>query len=283
MATMSSSPLPSPTPSYRAWSQQLLEHWDAHQSSQDKFFIKRGNRTAYEQQFTLVYGLVCQAHESARGYLAALDVVPAMAATPMLRACYEQSITAHWVAQVDDAYLGVGKEYVRLRSNLAAGLRESAVQYFRDNAHVVEVASRVDLEELETHSALPARRFDLLCEDLAPGGKEAYLYYRVMSMESHASPMVVDQWVDVADGPEQKLLLNPVPRDRPEESWLYLLAASLIWAGRALDFFDGHRTRRNYLRSMAREVGVVPQLELSDAYYVRIRQAKRKARKVAAR
>lgn|GEM_PF-486696 len=281
MVTMSSSPASQAGPSYREWSEQLLTHWDDHQSSQERFWIRRGNRKGTRQQFALVYGLVCQAHESARGYLAALKVVPVTAATPMLRACYEQSITAHWVAQVDDAYLGVGKEYMRLRSNLATNLRESAVQHFRDSAAVLEAANWGDLEELETYSVSPARRFDLLCEDLSPGGKEAYLYYRVMSMESHASPTVVDEWLELTGGTEQKLLLNPVSGARSEESWLYLLAASLIWAGRALDFFDGHRTRRDYLRSMAREVGVVPQLELSAAYHARIRQAQQKARKRA--
>lgn len=261
---------------HRAWCAKILNDWDDYQSGAETFKMRRRNRQTSEAQFALVYGLVCQAHESARGYLSLLDTVPSMAATPMVRACFEQSLTAHWIAQVDDAYQAVGQEYVRQRRNLAKGLRESAVGAFKVTAGNVEAAVQVDLRQLETLSTSPARYFDKMCADLVPGGKEAYSYYRVMSMESHASVLVADQWLHAPHGRDGRLQLNPKPQPRSEEPWLYLLAASLIWAGRALDFFDETRSRRDYLRSMAREVGVAQHLQLSDEYYRRIRDEKRK-------
>lgn len=267
---------------YNDWAKELLADWDGYQSRMERFRMRRRNRPSHEAQFTLVYGLVCQAHESARGYLAILGAVPSMVATPMLRACYEQAITAHWVAQVDDAYQAVGQEYVRQRRNLATGLRESAVGALQGAAREVEAVVQFDVNELETLSASPARHFDRLCADLVPGGKEAYSYYRVMSMESHASVLVADQWLSAPEGVDGPVLLNPKQRMRSEEPWLYLLAASLIWAGRALDFFDETHSRRSYLRTMANEIGVAQELKLSGTHFLRMREEKQKAKRKAA-
>jgi hypothetical protein len=54
---------------------------------------------------------------------------------------------------------------------------------------------------------------------------------------------------------------------------MYLVAASLIWAGRALDYFDRGKQRRNYLRATAKEVGCDDELQLSRRYRERTAKA----------
>lgn len=261
----------------RALAEELLASWDAYHATGNSFSMKHRDGQAPHARFGLVYGLACQAHESARAYLTVIGTVPSMAATPLLRACYEQAITAHWIAQVDDGYRAVTQEYLAQRRKLATGLRSTAIGAFQSHAEQIESTGQVDATLLENLSHSTAGNFLDLCQDLAPGGKEAYTYYRLMSMESHASAMVADQYLRVVDRTEGPMELVPRPAREVDDGWLHLLAASMVWAGRALDFFDSTRARRDYLRSKANELGVPQELKLSQAHYQRMILARKQA------
>lgn len=96
-----------------------------------------------------------------------------------------------------------------------------------------------------------------------------------MSMESHASAIVADQYLRVVDPTAGPMELVPRPKRGADDGWLHLLAACMVWAGRALDFFDSTRSRRSYLRAKARGLGVPQVLELSPAYHQRMIQARK--------
>lgn len=261
----------------RAIAEELLASWDAYHGTGNSFSMKHRDGQMPPARFGLVYGLACQAHESARAYLSVIDTVPSMAASPLLRACYEQAITAHWIAQVKDGYRAVTQEYLTQRRKLAKGLWSTAISAFEPHAEAIEETSRIDADLLENLSQSTAGNFLDLCQDLTPAGKEAYTYYRLMSMESHTSTMVAEQYLMLVNRSEGPMLLNPRPEAQPEDGWLHLLAASMVWAGRALDFFDSTRTRRDYLRFKANELGVPQELKLSQAHDQRMIQARKQA------
>lgn len=253
----------------------MLDDWQERQAAKSTFKMGRPNRRTNEGQFAIVYAYCAHVHATARAYLAALDAAPALVATPLARVCYEMALTAHWIAQTDDGYRALNNEEIRVRVQLVKTFRESASEIFQQGAGEV---SHADLSErLESASDASARNFSQLCEDLTPGGKDAYALYRAMSMESHPTVFIADQWIDPPDDDRGRPHLRTQPKDGSAvEAWSHMVAASLVWAGRALDYFDRDKERRSFLRRMAREVGVPETLQPSDSYRRRIAEDRRK-------
>lgn len=75
------------------------------------------------------------------------------------------------------------------------------------------------------------------CDDLRPGGQAAYLFYRALSALSHASPFLADFYLDLAQGAEVPTLRKH-PKGEDPRPWLFLSAASLVWAGQAVNVCD---------------------------------------------
>lgn len=273
-------PEPDPTTG-RHFIELILEDWRTSQAQSSTFLMGRVNHQTHQAQFAIVYGYCAHVHETARAYLGAIDAASTVVATPLARMCYETALTAHWIAQSPDGYRAAGNENIRNRSSLVATLKKTATEVFQAGADDIKHA---DLSQrLDSDSDASARNFWQLCDDLTPGGPDAYAIYRAMSLESHPTLSVADLWTDPPtseDGPER---LRTTLREGPgSDTWTFLVAASLIWSGRALDYFDRDHRRRSFLRATAREMGIPDALQLSDRYRRRISGARR-ARKDSAR
>lgn len=236
---------------------------------------RTGNRPVHQAQFAMVYGYCAHAHATARAYLLATESAPILVA-PLVRACYELALTTHWVAQADDGYRAVSNEAIRTRRAMADSLRKSTSEVFQEAGEDLphtDLASR-----LESASDASARNLEQLCNDLEPGGADAYAIYRALSMESHPSVLIADQWLDPPPGLDSLGTLRVQPVQAPSEDvWTHLVAASLVWSGRALDYFDKAKVRPSFLRSMARELGIRDSLHLSQQYRERVARSKREA------
>ncbi len=65
----------------------------------------------------------------------------------------------------------------------------------------------------------------------------------MLSQYSHASVLVIDEYLQVTDtGPGLALRIEPIEPNGA--TWTNMLAASLVWAGRAIDYLDKNRVRR---------------------------------------
>ncbi len=138
------------------------------------------------------------------------------------------------------------------------------VQYLPETEH-----------ELENVSSLPqAKNFEALCSDLEPDGATLYMLYRILSKTCHAGPNVIDQYLTPSDDGELNALHRmPLRPGMDPLLTTFIVAASRILAGRAVDYIDPDRTRRSELRAAARDLGIPPELKLSAAAYQRIGQA----------
>ena len=111
---------------------------------------------------------------------------------------YECAIRAQWIIQVDGAGEAVYNDHSRQHKNLLTQVRDL-------NFDAANSAQRnAEINELEDSAALPTSRsekFEDICNDLVPGGPEAYLYYRIMSGLSHPSALIVDRYYASLDQP----------------------------------------------------------------------------------
>ncbi len=185
---------------------------------------------------------------------------------PLVRQAFECAITAHWIAQVPDGMQAFASEHTRKRTALVADLRRARSETFRTGAD--KVAAHV-LPELPSKSSGPARNFNQMCDDLALAGVDAYVYYRLASEQSHPSVFVADQYLESAD--KDGIVLLTVPRATVADAgWLFLTAASVVWAQMAVNYCDPERRRRNELRAVARKLQIKAELTLSDAAWKRL-------------
>ena len=261
---------------HRAIVRRLVDDWYAHRTAGGTFVMRRKNRKTHEAQFAMVYAFAAQAHATALAFLAAVDVAPPIVASPLARAIFEHALTAQWLAQVPDAYQAMGAEEARQRRNLATTLRRTAIDAYLEAADKV-TPSRLD--ELESASLAGARNFEALCGDLVPGKDQAYSIYRILSMEAHPTLLVADQWFAPArEGSTARATLLVRPHEL-ESPWTPVVASSLVWAGRAFDYFDGSHARRSLLRSTARALGIPEELKESPESQKRRAEADRQRRK----
>lgn len=228
-----------------------------------------------------VVGLARHVHETARAILLLIDSGQANAAVPLVRLVYECALTATWLVQSED-HDGVKAfmhEYTRQQTNLKSVLKRSIVEIFRQGADDV-ADTNMDAHLGSTDNA---RRFDLICEDLAPGGADAYLYYKALSSYSHAGVRVVDLYFS-APAPNDHV---PPPRREPgsalgEDLLLFLCNASMVWSGRAVTYISKNKSYRGTLRRAARALEVTSEIHLSSAYRERHAEARSKSRAAAA-
>ncbi|WP_281033090.1 DUF5677 domain-containing protein [Nocardia jiangxiensis] len=211
-------------------------------------------------------GLASHVTALARAVVTLLDhSANELVAMPLIREAFEGAITAHWLTQVPDGMQAFAAEYERKRTALATDLQRAQSAPFRAGANMV--AAQV-LPVKPSKSTSQARNFSQMCEDLALAGVDAYVYYRLASEQSHPSMLVVDQYFDNGkDGIELRI----VPRTTVADSgWLFLTAASVVWAHMAVNYCDAPRRRRSELRAIARRLQIEPELKLSDAAWNRL-------------
>ncbi|MFD5600248.1 hypothetical protein ACFWHR_09335 [Leucobacter sp. NPDC058333] len=168
-------------------------------------------------------------------------------------------------------------EFALNNRSMKISLRKAMSATFRNNAESI-----ADADVVAYSASLDnAQRFDLICEDLAPGSADAYVYYRALSGFSHAGVRLLELYFepDPAGGP------TPAVRSKPWEPFgdnylLFLTCASLVWAGRPITYLAENKVYRNYLRRAGNQISVNSELKLSPKYYQRHAEAKAKSRNV---
>jgi len=222
-----------------------------------------------QQQLALAHGLCAHVHYLAGPALDLLDKGQVLASLPLVRACFESAVTAQWVTQTTDGAPAFVNEDVRQRRAQVQTLEKAISQVFREAAP--EVAANL-VDPLETSAT--AKGFHNLCNDLVPGGADAYSIYRMLSQYSHASVLVIDEYLQATDtGPG--LALRTAPVEPNGATWTNVLAAALVWAGRAIDYLDKDHVRRSELRAAAASLGITSELQLSEAAVLREAKSKK--------
>lgn len=259
-----SSDLPLTDVELRDLAMSLIESWNAGP-------LQVEMRPGREQgQFVVTYGLAAHAHRLAKAALLLLENGLTLEAAPTVRSLYEHSLTAQWVGQYKDGAAGFTHEYLRARRATVETLLRTGRQSAREKAQQME---DIDPWEDTPHDAeKPARHFGMLCQELNVT-EELYAYYRIMSGMAHPTGHIVDSYVESVD----PLVVSREPQGHEQaSSSLYLCCVSLVLAGRALDWLDRSHPRREKLRRAARTLGIKPELQLSEAFYTRIRKSKAK-------
>lgn len=218
-------------------------------------------------RMTAVWGLACHVHQTAQAILLLFDHGMANQAIPLVRVVYENALTAVWLVQSKDQH-GITAflhEYNRTRAALKKDALEAVSETFREGAPDI-----VDADPAEFKGAFDSvQRFGDICLDLTPGGKDAFIYYRILSSYCHASPNVADLYFQPLDDE------GGVPRYVGEQEaldaplLLFLTAASMVWAGRAFTYLTRNKQHGNQIRKVARELGVNAELQLSEHYHRR--------------
>lgn len=261
----------------RALSEDLFDSWkifgrppQLHQP-----LARKGKAPTNEDatRMLCVEGLTRHVYEMSRSIVLLLDEGQMISAVPLVRLVYETALTAAWLVNTEGQH-GVTAflhEHARQNKNLQSELKKSFVETFREHA-----VSMADTDQSPYVGALDStQRFRQICNDLTPGGPDAYIYYRLLSSLSHPGVAVTDLYFE---GPS---LGSGIPQRRSEpatplngEFLLFLTCASMVWAGRAFSYLSKEKAHRSSLKSAARQLGITAELKLGDEYF--IRHARRK-------
>ncbi|MFE1664551.1 DUF5677 domain-containing protein [Microbacterium sp. P02] len=230
-------------------------------------------------RLTVVTVLARHVHETARAVRVLTDGEMTTSSVPIVRSVYETALTAMWIAQSKDdngttAFL---HENARSRAALQKTVEKTSA-VFRDSA-----ASIPDTDVTPFQGSLDnTRNFQQICNDLTPGGSDAYFVYRALSSYSHPSDYLLDLYVGPSQGSSPLPGFMDEPDDAfPRETLLYFTAMSMVWAGRAFTFISKDQTHRDLLRRVARDLQMQDVLELSTEYHQRHAKARQKARAAA--
>lgn len=263
----------------------LLNQWDVagkpqtlHQPAARKGQRITGNDVA---RVTSVYGLARHVHELARAVCLLLSQEHTNAAIPLVRTLYENALTAAWLVQSegDHGIRAFVHEHARIRRALQNDAFRAASEVFREGAS--EIADTDPTPYLG--SADSVRNFHDVCLDLKPAGKDAFIYFRLFSNFSHASPKVADLYFErTTDKSGPPTYLHEPEDGVPVNVLLFFTAASLVWAARAYSYLLKDKQYRSFLRSCARELGVDAELKLSEHYYQRHAKRRRNGAQSAA-
>lgn len=214
-----------------------------------------------------VHGLVAHCHRLAEAVLLLDSKGYRLEVNPLVRAAYESALTAAWLAHVPDAPEAfVNKEWDNRRRQLA-GI-EAAWGNEIPEAEVDAAVAQLPGEPHPTLSKKSADNFERLCEDLDPGGKQAYGIYRMLCSNAHPSAWVAEHYLRLGAEGELPKLLNYPNRFGDDDTFeLQMLGASVVWSERAmLSLAEAPSAELlNKLESASNELGVAAELTASAA------------------
>lgn len=176
---------------------------------------------------------------------------------PLIRTSYECAITAQWAALVPDGAQAILNEDYRSRRTMAKTMRQSQ-SWAASGLEVPEP----DDEDHESFSNAQARIFKQMCDDLEPGGAEAYTYYRTLCWFSHATNYVIDRYTD-EQMPPLKLRRTPRADDETGHMFQYFGVVALVVAASALNDLDADSAHAAEIAQVAARVGTTPRMRLS--------------------
>lgn len=220
-----------------------------------------------EQRLLVTYALSSHTHRLARAVRYLHTGQFYLEAMPLVRAAWESSLTAHWLAQNPDAIRGFTDEDIRQHRNLLDTMAKTGWESAAEPAQTLNQHQPTGGPTQES-----ARYFERLCEDLAPGGQQSYAIYRMLCSYTHPGGRIASRYVK-----DDPIEFHAIPIDFNEEAsavWLAMTCFSVVWAARAFDIItDGKRM--NTLRKTAKRLGIPLQMQLSQ----KARQREQKARR----
>lgn len=185
-----------------------------------------------------VHSLVAHAYRLASCVHTLLRTGFGVETVPLIRAAYEATLTAAWVAQIPDgvpAYMNYNRAQQRalMETIIAAKWVPTGT---RIAAHEIEDFEVTDL------SARSAKVTLKLCADFVMN-HNLYGMYRGLCASTHPTAHITDLYIDL-DRTTVRANLRTTPKHQVDamRSDLYILCASLVWAERALDSLDADST-----------------------------------------
>lgn len=247
----------------------LLEQWAEH-STGDTYrqpAARRGRSFTGTDvaRVAIVDGFARHIHKTAEAVITLIDAGHVTATVPLVRQMYECALSAVWIIQSKDDH-GVKAllmEHTRNRRALQSDVRQAQSAVFREGAE--------DLADTDPTPFVGSldniRNFKGICLDLAPGGVDAYVYYRLLSTYSHASLGVTDLYFTASPNDTYA----PRRRASPEtpigvEMMLFFAAISMVWGARAYTYTSHDKAHRSVLRDAARALGINSEIGLSEHY-----------------
>lgn len=209
----------------------------------------------------VVFAGAAHTHRLARAAMVLIDADFVAETSPLTRAVYECALTTHWAAQVDDSALQLSDQEIRAHRALVRELQEARL------LDQIPPERRKLPSDQDQH--ITKITFEQICDDLNPGGDEAYAIYRILSAYSHATTTAIGRYLQPDDRQPLGFTASDVAEPEEPDFQVFLLVASLVWAGRAVDYFDSGHSRRSELRSAARAIGINSELVPSDKFHMR--------------
>lgn len=232
-----------------------------------------------------VVGFARHIHDLAEG-VRVLEVAGLrLQAVPLVRSMWETAITSSWLSQGEnhEGIVAFHEEMQRLHLNLVENMKRTSYTDLKAAAEALPPEEPIPLASDDTDSA---KQFKILCDDLVPGGPDAYLAYQMFSHFTHPTSLLAGLYWDPID-PDGRTLpyLSETPRSSLIEETLYSYSIpSMIWSARAVSFhlpIDRRKAYASFLRDHAKRVGVADVLTLSHEYAARRARTKRKKRQRA--
>lgn len=163
----------------------LMGSWESFVTADDEFNFGQRDKRPDGGRFISVYGLAAHVHAVAGPAFQLLKNGLVLEACPLVRLMYESALYSIWLAQNEDGARAFMNKELSARKAIAGTLAKASAPWLRARA---DEFPGIDDPAFETGSDAQAKNFEALCNDLTPGGADAYINYRLLSRLSHASP-----------------------------------------------------------------------------------------------
>lgn len=194
------------------------------------------------------HGWCAEVHRLAEAALHLVDLGYGHESLPLLRTMFETTISLHWLSQKGDAgALGVLAEGGRTNRAALTDLEKA----FKLPQDLIDVIKSEPVEKTDESEAF--RKFQAQCDEIDPK-RELYSVYRHLCGYAHPSTVGAFEFIETATEPPS---LRSEPRTG--NSVVEVTAAMcVIWAGRAFDEMVSGKPRKQFLRSVARDLRLPP-------------------------
>jgi hypothetical protein len=196
------------------------------------------------------HGWCAEVHRLAESALLLVDRGHAHEALILLRTMFETTISLHWLSQKGDAGArGVLAEGDRTNRAALTDLEKA----FKLPQDLVDTIKNVAVEKSDESEIF--RKFQAQCDEI-DSKRELYSVYRHLCGFAHPSATGAFAFIEPSTEP-------PSLRTEPRVGTSVVEATTamcLIWAGRAFDEMVSGKPRKQFLRSVARGLGMPPML-----------------------
>ncbi|WP_030734385.1 DUF5677 domain-containing protein [Streptomyces sp. NRRL S-31] len=201
----------------------------------------------------LAHGWCTEVHRLAEAVLHLIDSGYRHETLILLRTMVETTVSLQWLSQKGDAG-AVGVFAEGGRTNRAAA--EDMQKAFNVPQDLIDAIKGAPVEKTDESEIF--RKFQAQCDELDPK-RELYSVYRFLCGYAHPSATSAAAFTEWTTDPPS---LRIAPKDGPASVAEATLAMCLIWAGRAYDEMIIGKPRKQFLRSVAKDLGLPHALPL---------------------